>query len=305
MTGGYADWRGHVIVCGLHSVGLRIVEELNLSGVPAVVVDDHPDVALARQPAGWGVPCIAGSSRTAGILAARTTAPRRATLRDLYGALAPIAVLPAEGEDAVICPGRDHMAAPGDRVTVFATPDELRAAGIGGQARYPAHARPFSPLRRIRNVAVSLLRAAADRRIATALAALVIVLIASTTILHLTYRVARRAVEAGAGGAPHVRLAVRPVRPAQFRVFRGPVHRGAGRALVRRRGAWPGRAQHLLRRRPAAAGRAADRDPRRRPEWAGHGRPVGPHPGAGHPPGGRRVVVWPEIFGTYHRLLLA
>lgn len=277
MTGGYADWRGHVIVCGLHSVGLRIVEELNLSGVPAVVVDDHPDVALARQLAGWGVPRIAASSRTAAILAdaglagaaavicaldddlltletalltrelradvrvvvqlgnpavgralakidvavldvaglsapsiaeaclrsgaqeitldgerflaARTTAPRRATLRDLYGALAPIAVLPAEGEDAVICPGRDHMVAPGDRVTLFATPDELRAAGIGGQVRYPAHARPFSPLRRTRNVAVSLLRAAADRRMATALAALVIVLIASTTILHLTYRV--------------------------------------------------------------------------------------------------------------------
>ena len=30
-----------MIVCGLHSVGLRIVEQLNLSGVPAVVVDDH------------------------------------------------------------------------------------------------------------------------------------------------------------------------------------------------------------------------------------------------------------------------
>ena len=51
MTGRYADWQGHVIVCGLHSVGLRIVEQLNLSGVPAVVVDDHPDPTLARR--GW------------------------------------------------------------------------------------------------------------------------------------------------------------------------------------------------------------------------------------------------------------
>ena len=57
VTGSYADWRGHVIVCGLRSVGLRIVEELNLSGVPAVVIDDHPDPALARQLAG-------GASRT-------------------------------------------------------------------------------------------------------------------------------------------------------------------------------------------------------------------------------------------------
>ena len=274
--GTYADWRGHVIVCGLHSVGLRIVEELNLSGVPAVVIDDHPDPALARQLADWGVPHVPASSRSAAtlagaglagatavicaldddlvtletalltrelradvrvvvqlgnpavgralaqinvsvldvaglsapsiaeaclrsgiqeipldgerFLAARTTAPRRATLRELYGALAPVAVLPADGEDAAICPGRDHVVAAGDRVTLFATPDELRTAGISAQVRYPAHARPFSPVRRARHMAVSVLRAVADRRMATALAALVVVLIASTTILHLTYR---------------------------------------------------------------------------------------------------------------------
>ena len=276
MMGTYADWRGHVIVCGLHSVGLRIVEELNLSGVPAVVIDDHPDPALARQLAGWGVPHVPASSRSAAtlagaglagatavicaldddlvtletalltrelradvrvvvqlgnpavgralaqinvsvldvaglsapsiaeaclrsgiqeipldgerFLAARTTAPRRATLRELYGALAPVAVLPADGEDAAICPGRDHVVAAGDRVTLFATPEELRTAGISAQVRYPAHARPFSPVRRARHMAVSVLRAVADRRMATALAALVVVLIASTTILHLTYR---------------------------------------------------------------------------------------------------------------------
>ena len=276
MMGTYADWRGHVIVCGLHSVGLRIVEELNLSGVPAVVIDDHPDPALARQLADWGVPHVPASSRSAAtlagaglasatavicaldddlvtletalltrelradvrvvvqlgnpavgralaqinvsvldvaglsapsiaeaclrsgiqeipldgerFLAARTTAPRRATLRELYGALAPVAVLPADGEDAAICPGRDHVVAAGNRVTLFATPEELRTAGISAQVRYPAHARPFSPVRRARHMAVSVLRAVADRRMATALAALVVVLIASTTILHLTYR---------------------------------------------------------------------------------------------------------------------
>ena len=233
MTGRYADWQGHVIVCGLHSVGLRIVEQLNLSGVPAVVVDDHPDPTLARQVADWGVPHIQASARTAAMLteaglagatavicvlendlqtletalltrelradvrvvvqlanpavgralaqinvsvldvaglsapaiaeaclqsgtqeitldgerflAARTTATRRASLRELYGALAPIAVLPAGDEDVVICPGRDHEVAAGDRVTLFATPDELRAAGIGGQIRHPAHARPPAP----------------------------------------------------------------------------------------------------------------------------------------------------------------
>ena len=62
MGGAYAGWRGHVIVCGLHGVGLRIVELLNSSNVPTVVIDDHPDPRLARTLTGWGIPHIAGSS---------------------------------------------------------------------------------------------------------------------------------------------------------------------------------------------------------------------------------------------------
>ncbi len=276
MRGNYADWRGHVIVCGLHSVGLRIVEELNLAGVPALVVDDHPDPALARQLHGWGVPHLAGSSRSAATLAeaglsgaaavicvleddlqsletalltrelradvrvvvqlgnpavgraltqidvavldvaglsapaiaeaclrsgtqeimldgerfvaARTTAPRAGSLRELYGALAPVAVLPAAGGDTVVCPGRDHQVAPGDRVTVFATPDELRAAGISVQVRHPVRARPPGSLTRARRLMFSLLHAAGERRMATAMAALVTVLITSITVLLLGYR---------------------------------------------------------------------------------------------------------------------
>ena len=58
MGDAYTDRRGHVIVCGLPGVGLRIVEELTLSGVPAVVVDDAPDPPLARLIDAWGVPLI-------------------------------------------------------------------------------------------------------------------------------------------------------------------------------------------------------------------------------------------------------
>ena len=65
----YAGWRGHVIVCGLHGVGLSIVEELSLSGVPAVVVDDDPDLRLARTLLGWGVPHIPASPRSPETLA--------------------------------------------------------------------------------------------------------------------------------------------------------------------------------------------------------------------------------------------
>ena len=274
MTGGYADWREHVIVCGLHSVGLRIVEQLNLSGVPAVVVDEQPDPVLARQLAGWGVPHLPASSRTAAMLmeaglagaaavicvleddlqtletalltrelradvrvvvqlanpavgralaqidvavldvaglsapaiaeaclqsglqeiplngerflAARTVAPRAGTLRELYGALAPIAVLPADG-DAVVCPGRDQFVAPGDQVTVFGSPDELRAAGLGGTIRRNEDLRQHGIRHRARLLSMTLLRAAADWRLASALAALILVLVAATLILHAAY----------------------------------------------------------------------------------------------------------------------
>lgn len=69
MAGAYADWRGHVIVCGLRGLGLRIVEQLTLSGVSALVVVDDPDTRPARTLASWGVPHIAASSRVAKTLA--------------------------------------------------------------------------------------------------------------------------------------------------------------------------------------------------------------------------------------------
>src|SRR5208337_4750078 len=284
-AGAYADWRGHVIVCGLRGVGLRIVEELSLSGVPAVVIDDDPDPRLARVLASWGVPHIAASSRTAetltgaglagatavicvqhddlytletalltrqlredvrvvvqfgnpavgraltqaGVLvldvaglsapsvveaclrsgaqeirldrelftAVRTAAPKAASLRELYGSLAPVAVVPAGGGDVVVCPGRDLHVAAGDEVTLIGTPQELGAAGVGEHAVGPGNplpamaARPAGRVRYVRYVrqlAVSVLRAA-DRRLALALAALVAVLIVSTVVLRLAYHV--------------------------------------------------------------------------------------------------------------------
>ena len=54
---------GQVIVCGLHGVGLRTVEQLHQSRVPVVVVDDAPDPRLADVVEGWGVPLIRRSAR--------------------------------------------------------------------------------------------------------------------------------------------------------------------------------------------------------------------------------------------------
>ena len=48
--------RDHVIVCGLQGVGLRIVEQLHLSGTPVLVVDDSADSRFAPLLEEWGVP---------------------------------------------------------------------------------------------------------------------------------------------------------------------------------------------------------------------------------------------------------
>lgn len=310
------SWQGHVIVCGLDGVGLRIVEQLTLSGVPAVVVDDNPAPALARMSDAWGVPLVTGPARSeetlmaaglagaiaiicaqdddlsaletallarrlraemrvvaqltnpavgravkeAGVavldvaglsapsvvevclgegvqelplsgmrfLAARTAAPSAATLRELYGALAPVAVVPPAG-DVLVCPGRDTVVSAGDEVTLIGTPEELAAASIidhperirrlsataspsvspdagpGGPAGSlgvlgvlgsaepeDPHARP-SPaqrlLRALRDLAVSLAHAT-DRRVAIALGALLTVLVTATLVLRFTYQYA-------------------------------------------------------------------------------------------------------------------
>ena len=60
---------GHVIVCGLHGVGLRTVEQLQLAGVPVVVVDDRPDPRLVPVLTGLGVRRVTGSAQQAGTLA--------------------------------------------------------------------------------------------------------------------------------------------------------------------------------------------------------------------------------------------
>ncbi len=279
MGAAYSDWRGHVIVCGLPGVGLRIVEQLTLSGVPAVVVDDAPDPPLARMLDAWGVPLITGSTgaedtlmsaglagaiavicaqhhdlrtletallarrlradvrvvaqltnpavgravRQVGVsvldvadlsapsvveaclrrgvqpitlsgelfLAARTIAPRAASLRELYGALAPVAVVPAAG-DVTVCPGRDTRVAAGDEVTLIGTPAELRAAAVADHPeRTVAAGTPHTPRRasraaHARDLAVSLVLAA-DRRLAVALGALLAVLVTASVVLRLTY----------------------------------------------------------------------------------------------------------------------
>ena len=58
-----ADLAGHVIVCGLQDVGLRVVEQLRLAGESVVALDDAPEVTRLRIAADLGAVHLARSGR--------------------------------------------------------------------------------------------------------------------------------------------------------------------------------------------------------------------------------------------------
>jgi Trk K+ transport system NAD-binding subunit len=60
---------GHVIVCGLSNLGLRIAEQLHDARVPVVVVDDGGEAAAWRQLHRWSVPVVRESSLSVASLA--------------------------------------------------------------------------------------------------------------------------------------------------------------------------------------------------------------------------------------------
>ena len=284
---------GHVIVCGLQGVGLRMVEQLHQAGVDVVVVDDEPEQRLVRVVEAWGIPYIVGSPRIGGVLeeaglstaravvcAERTevqtletallvselrpeirvvvqlanaavgaavsqvTGPgtvldvaalaapsiveaclgsdsfqielagtrfmtaevaveRYASLRALFGSLAPVAVAPSDGSDTVACPGRDHVVSIGDRVTVLGTPEELGEAGIAMRSddgrqgpRSRSSARP-GLVRRMAGVVGS----DANTTLRFAVGAAAVLVAMSVVILRLAYR-------APHGGHPSVLVAL-------------------------------------------------------------------------------------------------
>jgi Trk K+ transport system NAD-binding subunit/multidrug transporter EmrE-like cation transporter len=76
-------------------------------------------------------------------VAAELVVPRDATLRELYGPLAPIAVSD-QGPGPVICPGRDHPVRAGDRVTAIGTLEQFAAHG---GAEVVERLRPSAPAR--------------------------------------------------------------------------------------------------------------------------------------------------------------
>ncbi len=117
-------------------------------------------------------------------------AAREATLRELYGDLAPVAVIHGESSprpgEVDICPGRDLPVHAGDWTAVIGTAEELAARGI--KAPRPTGSRTHRPrLRRLLDSARTV-RNDVNPAFYPVIGALLTLLIGSTTLLHYSYQ---------------------------------------------------------------------------------------------------------------------
>jgi Trk K+ transport system NAD-binding subunit len=268
--------RGHVVVCGLNPLGLRIIEVLRHSAVPVVLIDGVPDPRLLPIIDRWEVPYIADMPRlpevliSAGVFEARavvsveeddlqnletslvvrslhpqariivrmanaavgaavgelvqhgaaldvaalaapslvqacrpgaplevilegqpfvvrdTVVTRPGSLRSIYSDLVPIAVVESGGRTE-ICPGRDHMVNPGDRVVILGGPEDL-AQTLGGERAeiIPNRSKPARldlALQAVRSVAQG-----AGRRVGLLIGAVALLVVSASLVLRIGYR---------------------------------------------------------------------------------------------------------------------
>jgi Trk K+ transport system NAD-binding subunit len=269
---------GHVIVCGLNDVGLRIVEQLHGAGERVVVIDDGAHERLARIVNTLGVQLLRGDARRFAILSeagiaeasavisvedhdlhnlelallVREVAPHvrlvvqltnaavgraverltgagsvldvaalaapsfveaclgrsdkeltlggetfhvtervvehPANLRSAFGDLAPIAVIPANGGELVVCPGRDLRVEPGDLVTLIGSEHDFSDRRPLTEAHAEAE-REWHPVRAVKAGIQTLERMIADieRAFWLSLAALGSVGVLSVALLMINY----------------------------------------------------------------------------------------------------------------------
>jgi Trk K+ transport system NAD-binding subunit len=141
--------------------------------------------------------CLARTTHTisvAGIdfVVSGADAPRDASLRDIFGDLAPVAVI--HGEDAsdtagrvVACPGRDYQVRAGDWTAMIGTAEELTEQGVS-IPRPLSHSRARRPpMRRVID-AVRVVRDDINPMFYRALAVSLSLLIGSTILLKFAYQ---------------------------------------------------------------------------------------------------------------------
>lgn len=123
------------------------------------------------------------------LVATEVLAPRDATLRELYGSLAPIGVVREADEELIACPGRDQAVSAKDRVTLLGTREELDGAGVPVPS---AHSAPGTSLAAralsASDRALSAARDLIDQALRTALLLGFALLLVSTIVLHFGYR---------------------------------------------------------------------------------------------------------------------
>lgn len=117
-------------------------------------------------------------------------APRDATLRDIYGDLAPVAVIggkdsPAPGE-VVACPGRDLQVHAKDWTVMIGTAEEVTARGL--QVPRPVPTRSGRPRMHRGMDAVRTVRDEVNPMFYRALGAALALLVVSTVVLRFCYR---------------------------------------------------------------------------------------------------------------------
>jgi len=109
------------------------------------------------------------------------------TFRSHFGSLAPVAIIPSNGEPMAACPGRDHPLHEGDRVAVLGTMDELGKLGIDPTQPADGPTRSVGMARRIR-LQVGIALEEGNRALAVVAGALLALIVLSTIVLYFAYR---------------------------------------------------------------------------------------------------------------------
>jgi Trk K+ transport system NAD-binding subunit len=140
--------------------------------------------------------CLARTTHTislAGVdfIVSGTDAPRDGTLREIYGDLAPVAVVYGETSatpgEVVACPGRDFRVHEGDWTAMIGTADELAAQNISVAKPIRSTRRRRPPIRRAID-AVRAFREDLNPMFYRALAASSVLLLMATVLLRFAYQ---------------------------------------------------------------------------------------------------------------------
>ncbi len=179
---------------------VRVVARLANSVLRTAMAEDNGpgailDVADLSAPSVVEA-CLARTTHTisvAGVdfVISGTDAPRDGTLREMYGDLAPVAVVYGEKSDTpgdvVACPGRDLRVHEGDWTAMIGTADELAAQGIAVARPVAASRVHRSAVRRVID-AVRAFREDLNPMFYRALAASTTLLLFATVLLRFAYQ---------------------------------------------------------------------------------------------------------------------